>query len=513
MKTQIIQLEPHDDIDSARDKMGWGQTSRILLVWPARGRVLNRKLDLTLLKRHSADLGSQLALVVRDAEIRFHAQELGIPVFSSVRKAERSPWRMARRRRSPLPQTSKRLSPEVWHKRRIPLDLQGLRQAAHPPTPRWITHLATRLLAFTLGVFSVLAIAALLLPAARIELQPQIQTQSLTIPVSASPENQAVSLSGAIPAHWQSVIVEGRESLPVSGRIPIPNKKAQGEVVFTNLSDQAIRIPAGTVVSTLDDPPVRFATTYEIELPAAAESEPAPIEAIDPGSGGNVPAESIRAIEGPLGLALVVVNPAATHSGSDRNAPAPSPEDYDRLYAQLYEALAASALEEITAMLNEGDLLLSVEPRLRATLEKSYTPAQPAPGDQLELVLRLEFEALTVSAEDLRQLAQAALETSLPAGHQPLPETLTLKHRGSPRLTDEAQSARWSMQASWKVRARLNPNEAIRLAIGLPVDEARARLAAQLPLAAAPRITPLPTWWPRLPVLPFRFQVEITSPQ
>ena len=513
MKTQIIQLEPHDDIDSARDKMGWGQTSRILLVWPPRGRVLNRKLDLTLLKRHSADLGSQLALVVNDAEIRFHAQQLGIPVFSSTRKAERSPWRMTRRRRNPLPQTSRRLSPQVWRKRRILLDLQALRQAAHPPTPRWVTHLATRLLAFTLGVFSVLAIAALLLPAARIELEPQTQTQRLTIPVSASPENKTVNLSGAIPARWQSVIVEGRDSLAVSGRIPIPNKKAQGEVVFTNLSDQTTRIPAGTVVSTLDDPPVRFLTRREIELPAAAESEPVPVEAVDPGSGGNVAAESIRAIEGPLGLDLVVINPAATHSGSDRNAPAPSLQDYDRLYAQLYEALAASALEEINATLNPGDLLLSVEPRLRATLEKRYTPAQPAPGDQLELVLRLEFEALTVSAEDLRQLAEAALKTSLPAGHQPLPETLSIQHRGSPRLEEGIQAARWNMQASWQVRARLDPNEAIRLAIGLPAEEAGARLAAQLSLAAPPRITPLPSWWPRLPVLPFRIQVEITSPQ
>jgi hypothetical protein len=34
MKTQIIQLESHDDIISIRDKMGWSQTSRILLVWP-----------------------------------------------------------------------------------------------------------------------------------------------------------------------------------------------------------------------------------------------------------------------------------------------------------------------------------------------------------------------------------------------------------------------------------------------------------------------------------------------
>ena len=32
MKTHILQLEPHDDVFSVRDKMGWGQAARVLLV-------------------------------------------------------------------------------------------------------------------------------------------------------------------------------------------------------------------------------------------------------------------------------------------------------------------------------------------------------------------------------------------------------------------------------------------------------------------------------------------------
>ena len=66
MKTQILQLESHDDAISTRDKMGWGQTRRVLLIWPARGRVLTRQLDLILLLRHSLTLGVQLALVMDD---------------------------------------------------------------------------------------------------------------------------------------------------------------------------------------------------------------------------------------------------------------------------------------------------------------------------------------------------------------------------------------------------------------------------------------------------------------
>ena len=92
MKTQILQLEPHDDVISARDKMGWGQTARVLLVWPNRGQILTRRVDLELLLRHSRSLGGQLALVTRDPDVRYHAKRIGIHVFKSVRQAQHTRW-------------------------------------------------------------------------------------------------------------------------------------------------------------------------------------------------------------------------------------------------------------------------------------------------------------------------------------------------------------------------------------------------------------------------------------
>ena len=84
MKTQIIQLEPHDDVISTRDKMGWDKAGRILLVWPDRGQVLNRPLDLVLLQRYSATLGAQLALVSTDPQVHQEAAALGLPVFKAA---------------------------------------------------------------------------------------------------------------------------------------------------------------------------------------------------------------------------------------------------------------------------------------------------------------------------------------------------------------------------------------------------------------------------------------------
>ncbi len=86
MKTQILQLEAHDDVITVRDKLGWGQTGRVVLVWPKRKRsgtkvqLLTRRLDLVLLQRHAANLGLQIALVTSDPAVCTHARELYLPV-------------------------------------------------------------------------------------------------------------------------------------------------------------------------------------------------------------------------------------------------------------------------------------------------------------------------------------------------------------------------------------------------------------------------------------------------
>ena len=97
MKTHVVQLERDDDVISARDKMLWSKAPRILVVWPRRGWVLNRELELTLLKRQSQKLGAQLAFVTFDDDVILYAGEMGIPTFDSVSQAQRNAWKTSRR--------------------------------------------------------------------------------------------------------------------------------------------------------------------------------------------------------------------------------------------------------------------------------------------------------------------------------------------------------------------------------------------------------------------------------
>ena len=511
MKTQIIQLEPHDDAISVKDKMGWGQTPRILLVWPVRGRILNRRLDLVFLQRHSESLGAQLALVTGDTDVRYHAKKLNILIYSTIRKAEQSHWRQPRRRRRKLARISKRSTPPTpptAESAREKPDLVELRQLAHPAPARWLGHPIIRLLCFTLGVLGILAIAAILVPSAEIRLTPRTQTEAVAISVEAGPATAAVDLSGAVPARWITVIVEGRGSIPSSGNVSIPDRTAAVEVTFTRWGDtgQDITIPAGTVIGTLGEDMVRFATNQTMIVPAEVMSKTTSVGALLPGGSGNVPAESILAIEGPLGLNLTVTNLEPATGGTDRTAPAPSEGDYQKLYDQLLAALSQTALTEFQANLGPDDLLLSAEPSLNLVLEETYDPIETQPADQLNLTLRVKFQALMAAGADLRTLGQAALEANLPNDFAPIPATLVISPKNSPVLEDGEQ-ARWRMRAQWEVGAQINATKAINLVLWLTPEEAIDRLTSNLPLATPAEITLTPDWWPRLPVLPFRVAV------
>ena len=166
MKTQIIQLEPHDDHISIRDKMNWSKTPRILLVLPRRRKFDLDTLDLKLLQRHAISLGADLGLVTKSSKVIRAAKALNIPIFESNLAAQREAW--------PSQKTAQR------KKRKRPKDLRAQRAQFHPPEAAWRKHPLTRLGFFTLATLALLLLAFAFIPQAKIELQPetkQLRTQ------------------------------------------------------------------------------------------------------------------------------------------------------------------------------------------------------------------------------------------------------------------------------------------------------------------------------------------------
>ena len=507
MKTYILRLEPHDDLVSTRDKMGWAKDSRILLVWPEQKVLLNRRLDLILLQRFSRALGSQLALVTRDPEIHYFAPRLGIPVFRSLNKAQGQHWRVPRRFRrfqelaeTPAPRipATEPVSPEP--SRAIP---------QRPPIEVFSFSPWARLAIFFIGVLAVLALAASLAPSARLVLIPRTLVQDVLIDAWTGPDVTSVNISGAVPYQLVTVAVEGRLSLPSTGSIRLPSQPASGAVVFTNLTDQPVKVPQGTGVrataSTIAG--LRFVTTRPGELPAGPGSTlQLPVQCVTPGPQGNLPAGVLGAIEGLLGTQLSVANPEPTTGGSDRLEPIATQNDRRKLAEQLQLSLEKTALQEIQTILDPGDLLITTSLKLQKTLDQTYQPEELLPTDQLGLSQRLEYQAQVVSAAALQSLAQTVFDANLPAGYLVLPGTLQLELLTPPQL-DQAGVVRWSIHSTRQLRAQIQEAEAVQLSLGLQPLQAIDRLRQSLPLEAAPRIELQPAWWPRLPFLPFRITV------
>ena len=107
MKVYVIRLREVDTLASIQEKIGWACSQRILLVYPDSKRILAGWLDLKLLKRSAAAQGGQLGIVTRDGVVEQHARDVGIPLFSSVRQAERQSWG-SRDRRLAFPEPTRR---------------------------------------------------------------------------------------------------------------------------------------------------------------------------------------------------------------------------------------------------------------------------------------------------------------------------------------------------------------------------------------------------------------------
>ncbi len=496
MKTYIIQLDEYDDILSARDKMNWSKGERILLVWPARNLSLSRRLDLTLLKRHSRSMGAELGLVSTDPEVNFQARQLGIPIFKSVKRAQVHTWRRRR----------------FGRYRVLPLFFPGQDERppwneALRPRPAPELSLARRLLFFGLGVLSVLAIAATLAPEARIQLTPQAQVQDVVMDVRADPAATEPSLTGRIPAAWTTITVEGRAKAPATGQTMLPDRAARGEVQLTNLTENEVEIPAGTIVRSGGSPAKRFAVIHPGSVPASpGQTVNLAVQALAPGTQGNLPAGALNSIEGLLGARVTSTNLKATHSGTDRQEPTPSSQDRRHLFDDLQRSLQQTALQELHNRLSPQDILIGSSVVLSETLQEEYLPSAGLPSDQVGLHLQIEYRALVIAAEALDRLASDIFTANLPPGFEPLPSTLHWEALTEP-IADSDGSYVFSFHAYRHIAAQISTSQVVRPILGLRPDRAVQRLQATIPLEGTPHITLSPDGWPFLPILPFRITV------
>jgi hypothetical protein len=500
MKTQIIQLDNHDDLISARDKMTWSKAPRILLIWPKKGKLLERTVDLLVLQRYGHTLGAQVGVVSGNAQILGWARELGIPYFHNVTQAQKKVWRRSRGR--------KRLNLHFLDRKPAVAGLReqfGLITAGRNVVPEnnWI-----RVATFSLGVTAVFALALIFWPSAKVSLSPVQREQQLELDFRASPDIPTANASGGLPAVAYTVVVEGSDQERSSGNVAVPSEQARGMVEISNLGDSPLIIPAGTVLTTTGTNPIRFETMREARI-AAGMSSKADVEvrAIIPGTGGNTPEGSIRALEGNLGPLVSVDNPKAIGGGSDLFTPGPTENDYARLRERLIDSLHRTAMEDLRRNSGEDQRLLDGTVVVVEVLSENMSPPAGHPGDIARLSMQVEFSAWFVQEEDLQTIARAAFEANQVAGYIPDGNPIKIDFLNQPEV-EANNRITWRASVKRSLQAVVDPERSARVVAGMTPENAITLLGNTYLLDEPVQIQLSPKWWFRMPFLSFRISVE-----
>src|SRR5574340_998661 len=495
MKTQILRLETHDDTASIRDKIAWAKAGRILLAFPKRRPPKLSKLDFILIQRTVTRAGAQLAITTRDPEVIQAAGILDIPVFHSIQAAQRSPWLVINRKRRvfrPRPSEMPRWSE---FRNRHQKDTQKT-------TPRGLQYFL-----FTLGLAAFLAVIALFVPGAVIEVSPARASQSIDLMVYPQVGVASVLPGGQIPAAEIRTTVSGQMEAVATGKIVVPDKPARVTLLLTNLTAEAVNVPARTVFVTLDPQPVRFLTLTGAALPAGVgQTIEVQAEAELPGTADNVPAGAIRAVEGPLGLLVEGTNPEPAAGGDDRAGRSASETDYSQLYDALITSLTETAVINLQAQYGHDLMILSESMRVEQVTDEVRQPPVDTPADRISLNLTAAISGLAVSTADLAAVAAPALDASLPADTSVEPGSYTFKSLSAPQVLSDGRM-------SWKIRVTRQLVQDVKimgLALsvrGRTVSEVSQWIQTELALEQPPKISLFPAWLPRLPLIPFRIEV------
>jgi hypothetical protein len=497
MKTYVIRLLDFDSYATAREKLSWSRSQRTLLVWPDNKNIINKKVELNLLLRYSQALGTHLAVVSNDAAVIGNSRELGISVFSTVREAQRKTWKTEPKKgifRNKYRQW-------VWKKFQLFQKTSVKRKpyAGHPKSS-WIL--------CGLGITAFLALLLIFIPSAEIKLDVQEGEQQLNISVWANPETKTPNITGGMPARQVSTIQEGTESSPASGSMVLPLSTARGSIVFINLTDNPIEIPAGTIVMTLGDPPIRFITEKSVTLAKNRdETEETPIKAVNPGRGGNIEPGEINAVEGPLGLLLRVENLDATTGGTDRYVKTPSYEDYQRLREKMMIDLMDTAKNGLLLDLQPGEKIIEGTVSLKKVFEEIVTPVVGQPGDLMTVTLRAEIDAWVFNENDLMLVTTMAMNANLQEGFQPIDEPKI--NASSDISIQQNRQVGWDVSAVRKIRPKVDMRDLALSIIGRQPDDVKRWLVEKISLENPAEVIIKPLFWPFLPLFPHQIQFDL----
>lgn len=514
---RTIHLNRDDDVVSICDQLQWaGDERRLLLILPQDAMLLGEWLDLVRLRRCAERHRLEVGLVTVYRQVASQARAIGFPVFSSLQAAERSErrwWRGRRGWHNPTrPGATVRLDAAEGLKS-LPdeADRREMYRRMRPSSSRvhWLRRYLG-ILIFFLTLALVYVGAVYTIPGATILLYPETEPLQVSKQIVADPQLDTVNFSGAsVPARRLVVTESWQAEVGTTGSLEVPDTPARGSVVFVNLLDQAVSIPAGTRVSTSAGERIVFQTLQDAEAPGVeGGTVEVDVVAIEPGPEGNVGPNLVNRIEGSLSLQLEVRNLQAIEGGGVRAVRAVAADDQERLRAQVLQHLQTLASAEMQELLTEDEFLAVNSLRVNEILHETYSHFPGERTDRLALEIRAQIEGTAVDATQANDLVYEELAAAVRPGFELVPERL-LFYSDEVIDVDGQGRVTFEMVGEGVIAASLNTSEVLSDVSGQPMGIAASYLYERLPLRDYPSIRVWPNWFDRLPYLPTRIRTEV----
>lgn len=495
--TEVIYLHRLDTVDSLRNILAnCPSQSQVWLVAPFDMTAFDSLVNLKLLRRAAEAAAVDLRLVCLRRQVRILAREAGIPAYWSLPFGLSS----AGRRSSSIPLAG----------RTMPVSSRVTRRFKRRPKVQGVSAALLSLVVVVLVLGLLGVSAALFVPGAIITLQPVTTPVQARFQVTADVRYHTADFERmAIPARSVEVVIDGRGDTPATGRLDVMDGRAEGEVVFTNKTSDAIKIPKGTVVRSGVGTPVRFYTLDDIELPAQQYSTArVGVMAMDAGPVGNVGALTINVIEGSLAAQCDVLNDQSTQGGSVKRVATVAYGDFDRLRNDLITKLQQQAFDQLLTGLSEGEF---IPPSTVVVEVMTQTTDQivDQQADKLAMTMNLLVRGLAVDGVALNQIASKYLETQATQDTIIIPSSLKAEPSGEMRM--EGQTLTFGVLVTGQLGQRIDAERVKALVRGLSAEEGSTLLSERLRLQSPAKIVLQPDWWPYLPWMAQRVQVLVVA--
>ncbi len=510
MAIKTIQLYPDDDINSMRDRLDWAGEEQVIFVMPDEGDLLNNEVDLAVLARHADGLRIQLGLVTQEPAVRQKASSMGFPTFLTEDLAEtsRREWRRQRIRPDGIGIRAADL-PAVFDE---VADRRQLREQTlnQPPWRYWsrqvlmLILVAAGLIAAIIGLLTIAPSATVTITPAREKISVQKEIVSAVNP--SAPENESGNLVDArtilLVASWQSDLVP-------TGQAELAANPARGKIVFANLTDQSVQIPAGIVLSTAaDQPPViQFRTNGAAELPSTVGATvEIDIVALNVGLEGNLPPGQIRSAEGDWGNRIEVRQPLPTSGGNVQPVPVVTEADQAALRTEVVQQLQSLAAGQIESALGSNEFLSVESLAINQILNENWSHPVGSKSDRLTLGIEAEISGTVVDFNQATDLVYTDLVAGVRPGFSLTPDSFRFYKAGGTRLNEQGQVV-FDMVGEGTMTALVESDNLLEEIVAKDEAEAAEILQAALNLDSEPVFRVIPNWFGRLPNYPSRIEI------